>query len=788
MIVRKWRMLRTGGVVLVALACWCAFYALAAHADRPPLGADPDVSPDASAYARTAPSSPSGTDPLAPLADAANPPVLSVAPISGTQVSNFAITGSGFTGGQAVQLTLTRPDGVTLSYPVTVNAQGGFQPSPLPGVGMPLGTYTLRANVNGAEVAHAQFRIGALPPFCRDLLANGGFELTPDFVDWDTSGAPIVSTNNPFSGARLALLAGYNNANDRVAQNVVVPANTQLARLSYWRARVPESTTPDSDRMSVALLRPDGLPAATVETVDSTAAANSWGRVLYSLPTGGQTLRLQYAAMTDARNRTAFGVDEVSLVACSQQPTDPGGQPPTTRVVTSNGMYAIAPGERTRVEVWLEDVVNAYSADVTLSFDPSIVHAVASQADLGPFLYLPGQTTVTQNAINNTTGTARVVMSRLSPAPSVSGSGVLFSFELQGVAVGATPLTITRMLVSQADGTAIDTGGQNASLTVRAAPATIIGRMSLQGRTSHGATTVHASGPTEQTVLTNSLGDFRLEGLAPGQYTIRARHPGWLCGEKTVTVTAGQTLDLTAGQLVAGDVVMSNGVDIFDLVHVAGSYDEPASADPIADLNGSGRIDIGDVVLVGANYGQTCPQMWQPPTDYATKSESEKRAPFAIRLVPQPVDPDGMTQVEVWADGLTEVGGIDLTLRLDPKAAALVDGRPFRLSDAMKDAFVVRNTRGDGAARLALVLPSRVRPAGSVRLATVAVKGDAASVAVAKLSWADSRGRVSGDAAPSTPKVAPDATGKRPAPIPEAFGGRRESLDNWQREAALPLR
>ncbi len=787
MIARKWRVIRTGGVVLVALACWCVFYAVAAHAARPALLDPSDVFITQSSLPLTAPFSP-GVDLVSLSTETAAPPVLAVTPISGTQVSNFTLTGSGFAAGQSVQLVLTRPDGVTLTYPVTANAQGGFQPSPLPGVGMPLGTYILRAQVNQTEVAHAQFRIGSLPPFCRDLLANGGFELTPDFVDWDTAGAPLVSTSNAFSGQRLALLAGYNNANDRVAQSVVLPGNTQLARLSYWRARVPESSTPDTDRMSVALLRPDGLPAATVETVDSTTAANSWGRVLYTLPAGGQTLRLQYAAMTDARNRTAFGVDEVSLVACSQQPSDPGGQPATTRIVTSNGLYAIAPGERTRVEVWLEDVANLYSADVTLSFDPSIVHAVANQADLGPFLYLPGQSTVTRNTIDNTAGTVRVAMSRLAPAPAVSGSGVLFSFEVQGVGLGVTLLSITDPLAAQVSGAAIETGTVDASLTVRTAPAAIIGRMTLQGRTAYGATSVHATGASDVTVLTNNLGDFRLDGLAPGQYTIRARHPGWLCGEKTVTVTAGQTLDLSAGQLVAGDVSINDMVDIFDLVRIAGAYDAPASTDPVADLNASGRIDIGDLVLVGANYGLNCPQLWQPPTKYAAKRDAEKRLPFAVRLVPQAPGPDGVSQVEVWADDLTDIGGIDLTLRLDGKAAALIDAAPFHLSDAMKDGFVVRNTRSDDGARLAFALPKEAHTNGPVRLATVAVKGDAASVTVAKLGWADSQGHVAGDAAPSTSESVPSISGKRPAPSPQGFGGRREAIDNWRRDAALPLR
>ena len=51
----------------------------------------------------------------------------------------------------------------------------------------------------------------------------------------------------------------------------------------------------------------------------------------------------------------------------------------------------------------------------------------------------------------------------------------------------------------------------------------------------------------------------------------------------------------------AGDVNGDETINIFDLVRVAFHYDDPASADPVADLNGSGAIDLGDLVLVAAN-------------------------------------------------------------------------------------------------------------------------------------------------------------------------------------------
>ncbi|MFN8499346.1 MAG: hypothetical protein U0641_15965, partial [Anaerolineae bacterium] len=80
------------------------------------------------------------------------------------------------------------------------------------------------------------------------------------------------------------------------------------------------------------------------------------------------------------------------------------------------------------------------------------------------------------------------------------------------------------------------------------------------------------------------------------------------------------------------------------------------------------------------------------------------------------------------------------------------------------------------------------RLSGPVRLATIDTQGDAASLTVARVSWAVARGRVTGDVAPSVVRETAATPGKKPGPGQNDFGGRREVLDDWRREAALPLR
>lgn len=680
---------------------------------------------------------------------AATAPSLAVFPFAGSAATTFTFLGAGFAASQPVELALSRPDGELLTLVVTTTPAGGLD-VPLPAVGLPGGAYLLTARVAGLPAAHAQFRIDPLPATCRALVSNGGFEERPDFLGWNRAGDPFVADQGAFSGARVAVLGGYNNALDAVTQTLNIPASAAFARLSYWRARVPEDN-PGADVMRVSLSRPDGELLQTVETVEPTSAADVWERVVTNMPYSGQAVRLAFAAATDAAQATAYGVDEVAAVSCATPPTVDIGPPVMTlRPVPS--APSVPPGAIVRVDVWVENVAGLYGVDATLRFDPTLLRPRTAQTSLGPFLYVPGHALASRNTVDATAGIAQVTVTRLAPTPPISGSGILFSLDFDALKEGTATLTVTNALAAAQGGTAIPVETASGALTIRLPSPSVTGRVVAQGAPDSAGTVIHVTGATTTSVTTNTSGDFRLEGLAPGAHHLLARRPGWLCAQREVTVAAGQALTVPAARLLAGDVNRSDSVDLFDLVRIAFLYDSPATVDPAADLNGSGIIDIGDLVLVALNYGTDCPQPW---TAASKARAATLRGTPRLSVVSSIETEDGLRLVEVWADGAAGAQGLDLTLRLDATRARVVGETPFRLGRAFDGAFVARNEARDGALRLAVsLLAANGAPAGRFHVATLTVKGDPAALRIERATWADSESRAVsglGPAASGTP-------------------------------------
>ena len=657
----------------------------------------------------------------------ASRPSLVVFPTVGSNATAFRFTGAGFAPAQSVNLTLERSDGLTQTLASTATASGGLTVA-LPAGGMPLGPYTLTASVSGQAVARSQFRIEPLPAMCRDLLANPSFEEKPDFLGWDTTGEPLITDLDAVGGHYMAFLGGEDNLHDVVAQGVTIPADTQFAELSYWRARVPQDN-PGADQMQVLLTDAGGRTLTTVETVGAASLAGFWERRVVPVAYPGQTVRLTYDATTDARNSTAWGVDETALVVCRQTPPlDVGPQEATIRPVPSRRELPV--GATVTVDVWVENVADLFGADVTLRFDPTLLRPRSNQVRLGGLLNDPG-VVVTRNQVDAGQGTAHLVLTRISPLLPVSGSGVLFSLEFDALALGDSPLALTSAQASAPGGVPIPLALAAANVRVARAPAGVGGRVHLGGRLSFSGVTVHVTGFATGTATTNSRGDFRLDGLTPGLATVTVRKPGWLCATRDVTLASGRVEPLPVVELVAGDVNGDDEINIFDLVRVAFHYDEPASADPVADLNGSGTIDLGDLVLVATNYGKACPQSWTAPA--AKRALSRVSAQPKVTLQSGSVARDGTATVEVWAEGLEATRGLDLNLAVE-KGAALVEPTGFKLDDSLRDAFVVRNTVEGGTARLVVVLVG-TRPAltGNVHLASLQVRGNPSAVRVARL-------------------------------------------------------
>jgi hypothetical protein len=155
------------------------------------------------------------------------------------------------------------------------------------------------------------------------IVQNGGFEdqppQAPPWDQWDAQRPdPLVSPQFAWhSGHWGAWLGGYNHANQRLSQTILVPPGVSSAILSFWVYVTSEETGGTSgDRLSVSLR---GMPEATVIQLDHRAGANRWTRVSYTW-TGnfsryaGYPVDLIFRATTDDQRVTSFWIDDVSLV------------------------------------------------------------------------------------------------------------------------------------------------------------------------------------------------------------------------------------------------------------------------------------------------------------------------------------------------------------------------------------------------------------------------------------------------------------------------------------------
>lgn len=176
---------------------------------------------------------------------------------------------------------------------------------------------------------------------CTEVVINGGFENQGQ--GWLLQASPalpagesLINSYYPHSGARGADLAGRDGANDRLSQQVTLPANTASLSLSFWWALITQETASSTafDYLRIALYSVDGSTlVAPLLTLHNASAADSW---VWDFPTidlgdyGGQTLVLRFTATNDAAgNPTEFFVDDISIQACAAVPVTTATSTPT---------------------------------------------------------------------------------------------------------------------------------------------------------------------------------------------------------------------------------------------------------------------------------------------------------------------------------------------------------------------------------------------------------------------------------------------------------------------------
>ena len=286
-------------------------------------------------------------------------------------------------------------------------------------------------------------------------------------------------------------------------------------------------------------------------------------------------------------------------------------------------------GELALVSVKLNNVpVEGYkSAELTCSYDGTLLEKsnIAVTDLFGPDPVV---------AIHDPeTGTFIVAIAGANSNRALT-SGTAYTFSAKGLQAGHSSVQCTAR-VSMGDNLAIDIPSMGADLTILEANVspsptvtttptpgehepsspgvpplepTAVPAGSLSGQVlASKPVTVHLF-DADQVEITAAVADadgrFSMAPL-PGDYTLLSAASGFLSHQDSVTITAGEAMEVPAVSLLAGDVDGNEVIDQFDALTIGMNY--TASTPEEADLNNDTAIDFLDLELLAVNYRQTGP-------------------------------------------------------------------------------------------------------------------------------------------------------------------------------------
>ena len=324
-------------------------------------------------------------------------------------------------------------------------------------------------------------------------------------------------------------------------------------------------------------------------------------------------------------------------------------------VLTDDAVYAC--GDMVSVPVVVSNVVDLYAFQINIDFFTSTLKVESiSQGSW----FAPAAWTVKQ--FDNLQGRVLVGATLIAQPTGKSGSGTLFwiNFRVIGDSPSPSPIDIVltssdsppTKLVNSAFGL-IPYSAMDGALSLEGR--SIYGYVDLQGRTDNSGATVYYDG---QMTTTDATGFYSFcPPVGSGDLVnVRIEMPGYLWAEKSWPVPTGggsiplPTVVLKGGNPVGPSVTVERPdsctahpvtdmpiagppdhvINILDLTFVGarfGMVEDAAGWNPInwfdpdecyykkdldgrADINGDGKVDIFDLVLVGYNFNATAPVPW----------------------------------------------------------------------------------------------------------------------------------------------------------------------------------
>ena len=153
---------------------------------------------------------------------------------------------------------------------------------------------------------------------CVNLVVDSGLENGNGWITKSSGGYPVLSGQLTHTGKQAAYLAGANDAHDRLATSVKLPANLQSITITFWWQIQSQESGRYQDNLAVDLVDAQGKLIQNLDNLSSRNMSNQWQqRTLHISKVAAQTVQLHFVAHTDAEAATDFFIDDVEFVACS---------------------------------------------------------------------------------------------------------------------------------------------------------------------------------------------------------------------------------------------------------------------------------------------------------------------------------------------------------------------------------------------------------------------------------------------------------------------------------------
>jgi len=153
---------------------------------------------------------------------------------------------------------------------------------------------------------------------CLNLLSDPGLE---DITAWQTKSNddfPLFSSLNPHTGESAAYLAGRNDAVDRLATTLELPAGRTIT-LSFWWQLQSEEEQRFADKLAVLALPEQARTPQLLIELSSRQQSTQWQQAQFDLSAwAGEAVQLQFLAQSDSALVTDFFIDDVMVIACPQ--------------------------------------------------------------------------------------------------------------------------------------------------------------------------------------------------------------------------------------------------------------------------------------------------------------------------------------------------------------------------------------------------------------------------------------------------------------------------------------